>query len=164
MEKTNRRASSPCFRAPSPARIKEISLESTMWCAPSSRRNRTPEILCPLRGPFSQASLKPCSTMGEGGRNLNLESLPLVFKTYSVRPRESVCMPFQQLAQTALGRWFQQFDLQTPVWCNGLTREARGPRWLYRTARSRHSASYGWSQIYERVGGTLVNIERHNRK
>lgn len=69
----------------------------------------------------------------DGGRRekietLNLESLPLVFKTYSVRPRESVCMPFQQLAQTALGRWFQQFDLQTPVWCNGLTREARGPR------------------------------------
>lgn len=50
---------SPCFRAPSPARMKEISLESTMWFAPSSRRNRTPEILCPLRGPFSQASLKP---------------------------------------------------------------------------------------------------------
>lgn len=65
----------------------------------------------------------------DGGRRekietLNLESLPLLFKTYS----ESVCMPFQQLAQTALGRWFQQFDLQTPVWCNGLTREARGPR------------------------------------
>lgn len=31
-----------------------------MWFAPSSRTNRTPEILWPLRGPFSQASLKPC--------------------------------------------------------------------------------------------------------
>lgn len=49
----------PCFIAPSPARINEISLESTMWCAPSSNTNRTPDTLWPVRGPFSHASLKP---------------------------------------------------------------------------------------------------------
>ena len=63
----------PCFTAPSPARMKEISLESTMWWAPSSRRNRTPEILCPLRGPFSQASLKPCSMMGKNEATMTRE-------------------------------------------------------------------------------------------
>lgn len=54
----------PCLTAPSPARMKAISLESTMWWAPSSRRNLTPEILWPQRGPFSQASKKPCGMMG----------------------------------------------------------------------------------------------------
>lgn len=53
----------PCFRAPSPARMKEISLESTMWCAPSCRTNRSPESLWPDRGPFSQASKNPCEWM-----------------------------------------------------------------------------------------------------
>lgn len=49
----------PCLRAPSPARMKEISLESTMWCAPSCRTKRSPDSLCPERGPFSQASKNP---------------------------------------------------------------------------------------------------------
>lgn len=55
----------PCFSAPSPALMKANSLESTMWCAPSSKTNRTPDILCPDTGPFSHASRNPCQTTAQ---------------------------------------------------------------------------------------------------
>lgn len=46
-----------------------------MWCAPSSSRNLTPEILCPQRGPFSQASMKPCGkTSNHGSQSERLHS------------------------------------------------------------------------------------------
>lgn len=116
----------PCLRAPSPARMKEYSLESTMWFAPSSRMNLTPEILCPLRGPFSQASMNPCSIMGR-------ISYDMVQYWYRVALWEDVQWsqehkPFLQLVQTALGHWSQQSGLQTPVWCNALVQEVQGLR------------------------------------
>lgn len=70
------RTSVPCLSAPSPARMKEISLESTMWCAPSCRTKRSPESLWPVRGPFSQASRNPCewrnTTSGVSGFPLQM--------------------------------------------------------------------------------------------
>lgn len=74
----------PCLRAPSPARMNEISLESTMWCAPSCRTNRSPESLWPDRGPFSQASRKPWGINIVSGKELPPAKNPKNTKQFHV--------------------------------------------------------------------------------